>query len=124
MALLMADAVLSVYANATGDGVPVRFCLYSLGILAGWISFATGLLALFALRKHAWAAGLYFIHGFINAIALLVLSAFWTYEYKTHPALFVPELPEVLLKWLMLFMLLIGVYVGRKTKAKRKTRKA
>jgi hypothetical protein len=112
--LLIVDAALSFYAYASGNILKIRFVFFSFGIAAAWLLFATGVAALYSIRRNSLAAGLFLIHGFINGIALLVLSAFWSHEYKSYPSVMVQKLPVVLLKWLLLAILVAGIVVSKK----------
>ena len=80
----------------------------------------TGVISLFFIRKNEVATGLFFIHGFINSLALLVLSAFWAGEWKNLPQLQAVKLPVAILKWLMLLILATGIYLGKKAAPKLK----
>lgn len=116
--LLAVDALLSCYEYASGNVIKSRFIIFSLGLTAGWLSLVSGVVALLGIRKNELAAGLFFIHGFINSMALLVLSAFWTHENKAYPFLPVSKLPVAFMKWLLLFILLCGTYLGKKAAKK------
>jgi hypothetical protein len=118
---LVAEATLSLLENQSQTLLPWRFPLNSLALTAAWISFTTGVVALYSLRSNELAVGLFLIHGFINSIALLLLSAFWTNEAKYYPDMPIPTLPVVLIKWLLIGMLAIGASLGRKA-TKRLTR--
>lgn len=113
--LFVLDAALSLYENRTGTHLSFRYSVFSWAVATGWLSFITGAISLFQLRKNTMASGAYFIHGFITGTALFVLSAFWTHETKTGADLSMASLPEVLIKAGLVMMLAAGALVAKWT---------
>lgn len=113
MALLFLNAALSLYDLFLERGSRFEFYVFSAGLFAGWGSFLTGLMTLFLLKASKVARGLAFIHGFVNSIALLVLTALWAQNARAFPLVKPPETPAVVFKLLMIALLAAGTFLGR-----------
>lgn len=111
--LLCVNAAQSLYHLFAAKTDNVAFYFFGGGVLTGWVSFATGLLSLFFLKASKIARGLAFIHGFINSIALMVLTALWVQNAANFPDTKKPEAPEVVFKLLMIALLVAGNYLAK-----------
>jgi uncharacterized membrane protein len=111
--LLTADAALNFYEYQSQTLFFGRLLLNSFALLPGWLTVATGVVAWFALRQKKVAFGWYFIHGLMNGIALLLLSALWTNEANQYLNPPTAGLPVILLKYFLIGMLVINTYIGK-----------
>lgn len=59
--------------------------VFTAGIAAGWLSFLTGLLSLFLLRKNSMAAGLGAVHGFLGSLAMMIFTLLWMEPWHALP---------------------------------------
>ena len=73
------DVVFTFYFLFTGNKITGQYAFrfFTGGIIAGWFSFITGVVAIIIIRKNTIAAGLALVHGFINSVALMVLTVLW-----------------------------------------------
>lgn len=111
--LLCLDAILSLYNLITDRTSCVAFYLFGAGLATGWLSLATGLATFFWLKASNVAKGLAFIHGFINSMALLVLTVLWTQDAKNITQQKSAGTPSMVFKLLMIGLLLAGSYLGK-----------
>ena len=102
--------------NKTAGQYAFVFC--TAGIITGWISFLTGAIALIIIRKNSVAAGIAFVHGIINSVALMVLTMLWIKTWQVYPQVQVPGTSTVFFKLLMIAMLSVGIYLGKTSIAK------
>jgi uncharacterized membrane protein len=111
--LLCADAIFSAYCLLAEKTNRPAFYLFSAGVFTGWFLFVTGVVSFFLLKASNLAKGVAFIHGFINSMALLVLTVLWEQKAKGSPVAKPPEAPELVIKFLMIALLVAGSFLGR-----------
>ena len=112
--LLSAHSAASLYHLFIGKAdKSLAFYFFTGGVFSGWLSVATGVISLFLLKASKVIKGVAFIHGFINSIALLILSVLWAKDASDFPTARLPEAPEVAFKLLALGLLLAGTFLGR-----------
>ena len=112
--LLCTHSAISLYHLFAGKAdKSVAFYFFTGGVAAGWLSVITGIISLFLLKASKVGRGLAFIHGFINGIALLILTVLWVKDANDLSAPKIPEAPEVVFKLLVVGLLLAGTFLGR-----------
>lgn len=111
--LLCVNAVLSLYNLFAGKADKLALYFLGAGIITGWVSFATGIISLFLLKASKIARGLAFIHGFINSIALLVLTALWEHYSRVYAEVKPLEPAAVVFELLMIGLLIAGSFLAK-----------
>ena len=109
------DVLLMFYFLMTGNSLAGRyaFIFCTAGIIAAWVSFITGVIALLIIRKNTVASGIAFVHGIINSVALMVLTMLWIKTWQVYPQVQVPGTSTVFFKLLMIAILSVGIYLGK-----------
>ena len=114
-ALLPADLVLSILYFETGNasyGPAAFYCMIG-GVALGLLAMITGLLDLLLIKKEqkdALAAGL--LHGFINAVVIILYGVLAYKAWQLYPAIVKPAINTLIIKGIAVFILLVGNYIG------------
>lgn len=116
LALFLLDFLLTLSFAALREQRLGTLSVYALtaGIVSGWVSFATGMIGVFQLRKNTMAAGLAAIHGFVSGLALMIFNLLWFAPWHALPAVARPTPATLLLKGLGLLLFSVGIYLARK----------
>jgi uncharacterized membrane protein len=113
-ALLPMELVLSFLFYRTGNtsyGSAAFYCLAA-GVGTGMLALITGFIDLVMIRNNKTALNVAFIHGGINATALLAYSVFAYKGWTLYPSLQTPNTLSLAVKLALVLFLLVGNYLG------------
>jgi uncharacterized membrane protein len=116
-ALLPMDVLLSVFAYYNKDSgfLPAAFYCLAGGVALGALAIITGLIDLLLIPKDKkQAMGTALIHGFMNAIIVILFGIFAYRAWQLYPQMNMPLLSTLLIKAVLIIVLFVGNYLGGK----------